>query len=265
MEVDIKKYTSSIDVSPLLEGDFVEEKAYTKNVGVAPEAPKIEAAQKPITPNVENSIGENSMPPPPPPTPEENTSFENDYQSDGIDPMSFDEPVDEGDFGSPVNEAANSQMSDTSSDILIGMYSSIVPPILANMAKTNIVKVNAVLQENKELPKSEAQKIIRFLNTNNKVIEDALQLSPDQVNLLKSALSQVLTQYNLQPTNPIVNLIIVVAGIAIGQFMAVKAAIRDRDEFLIDMISRYNINVPEGYEGAFNEKITKKEPKKEEI
>lgn len=280
--IDLKKYKSSVENSPLLSCDEVEVKAYTTSLGQKVESEPVEPQNtqnfEPKQPGFENNEAKKENPffkkhnqaqtqnfeseqseqeftPPP--------NEQDQYLDDGIDPMDFSEHPEMDDEMDQKEAHEAAQVASGSADMLIGLYSSSVPPILADMAKSNIGKIKEVLSHNKQIPGNRVKEIEKFLHTNNKEIEKALQLTPEQVQMLKSALSKVLEQYNLQPTNPIVNLIMVVATIAVMQYMTVSRLIKQREEELLRLIETFQVTVPEGMENAFKKKKLIKKKKED--
>lgn len=251
-EIGIKKFTSSIQNSPLLDGDSVEEKEYTNTFSsVKKDDAPSEVESSPVNNVQEPSNVESSYSPPveesfEPPTSE----YSNEPQG-----MGFDDNAPEEQEISEADQQQAAQMASGSADMLIGLYSSFLPPILGDMAKANIPKIKQVLDSNKQLDAGQIASITEFLQASNQEIEESLKLTGEQVVMLKTALAKVLEQYNLQPTNPIVNLIMVVASIGIMQFMTVKRLIAVREEQLVAFISAYKITEPEGMEGTFSKKI----------
>jgi hypothetical protein len=255
----MNKYKSSVANSPLLSGDTVEVKAYTNSFSdagnvqaqttqVIPQ-PTIEAPKQPVQ-ETKQSINSNPF-----------TQTNNDMgfatpppllEDDGIDPMMFGEPQPEN------KEAEGAEMStrgaEASAQMLISMYSMMVPPIIAGMVKNDIGKFKDVLSYNKQIPEQEVLKLEKFLLTQNKEIEKALQLTHEQVMLLKQALAAVLRRYKIEPQNPIVNLLIVVIGIAVSQYMAIKQILAKQDEQLTMFIRNFAVKVPEGMANAFKGK-----------
>ena len=165
-------------------------------------------------------------------------------EHDNIDTQQFGEKpeIDE------KKEEVSSSQAVQSAAMIIGLYSSMVPPFLYNMVKNDVSKFRKVLDTNTHIPYSEIEKLEKFLNSNNQEIEKALQLSKEQVVLLKHALAEVLKRYNIQPTNPWVNLLIVVLGIAVTQFMTVREIIRNQNEQITRFIMNFKVTVPEGVE-----------------
>jgi hypothetical protein len=68
------------------------------------------------------------------------------------------------------------------------------------------------------------------------------------VQLLKQALAAVIRHYKVEPKNPIVNLLIVVIGIAVSQFMAIRQIMAAQNEQLAIFITKLNVKVPDDVE-----------------
>jgi len=264
--IDINKYKSSVANSPLLSGDTVEIKAYTtsfidqgnmqaqtQTIQPPPpvtetqniQAPPVQGTKQvidnsgfnPFSGQSQENIGFN----PPPP-----------IEDDGIDGMLFGEtkePLarDEGDE-MPVRAA------EQSAQMMISMYTMMVPPIIAGMVKNDVAKFKTVLDFNKQVPEQEVLRLEKFLLTKNQEIEKALQLTKEQVVLLKQALAAVIRHYKIEPKNPVVNLLMVIIGIGVSQYLAIKQILAAQNEQLTVFIKNFGIKVPEGMENAFKGK-----------
>jgi len=274
--IKLNAHKSNIHNSPLLQGAHVEVKDYSKGLNTLkkttetvqqPQAPEQQAAAKnqSIQAPPEQKVTERSRSEkkqwdgydyqPPQPQPQGQGQ---DYSNDNTQEMNFgEEPekqdTDDSDLMSPTQAKAQAAM-------MINMYSAFVPPALSKMLKKDVGRVKSVLSFNK-VPPGEIQKIENFLNTQNSEIAKALQLTKEQVAMLKEALSAVLERYKLAPDNPVINLLIVVFGIAVTQFMAVTAIIRSQHEQIIELIEARNLTAPDGYEdfaqpqGLFKKKV----------
>jgi hypothetical protein len=256
--VDINRYKSTVKNSPLLAGDSVSVKAYSvslnQNTGDHVQQPPLskESEVKKEAPTFQKQTSNQPPPPPPPQNEPVDAGFNNQYQNDNIDPMDFS-GAPEPEMDEKDRKAAEA-VAGGGADMLIGLYSSFVPPILADMAKANVSKIKDIFNNNSQVPSDKVKHIERFLATNNKQIEEALKLTPEQVAMLKAALSKVLEQYNFQPQNPVVNLIMVVATIAVMQYMTVSRLIKQREEELLSLIKQFEVRVPDGMESPFKKK-----------
>ena len=259
--IDINKYKSSVSNSPLLSGDAVEVKAYTAsynttakgviNTTIENKQPEVKKEpvfeQPPINQSQQKSDfyfkpPQNNQPPQP--------NFEQPDDNDFIDPMTTGEQPqkEEPEEEIPVRAAeANAAM-------MISMYSMMVPPIIADLVKTDVSKFSKVMSFNKHIPDADVQQLEKFLHVQNKEIEKALQLTKDQVMMLKQALAEVLRHYKVEPANPIVKLLIVIIGIAVTQFMSVRAIIAAQNEQLTLFIQHFGVKIPEGVENPLRNK-----------
>jgi hypothetical protein len=276
--IDIKKYSASVHNSPLLSGEQVEVKAYTSSLNTVgnkqtvaptpqpqvntsapqPEVKKQAPEQPKVNPNYSFNPTNSEFKSP------ESNEFMPPPMDDNIDDMNFGETPqmsteDEGEKVSP-------KMAEQNAAMMIGLYSSIVPPMLANFLKNDVSKFKMVLSYNKQIPQHEIDKLEKFLHANNAEIEKALQLNKDQVIVLKQALAAVLQHYKLGPSNPLVNLLVVVIGIAVSQFMTVRAIIAAQNEQLMAFINNFGVTVPEGVDNPIirKTKIFAKKKKQQE-
>jgi len=269
--IKLDSYRPNIRNSPLLQGSDVEIKEYSKglntlkkeNQTTSDQKPDHEKTdyektdyEKPKTDTQETkkkwpdsySVNPPSSPPPP------------QYDDDNIEGMSFsDSPPepepDTSDLMSPTEAKAQATM-------MINMYSAFVPPMLTKALKKDVDKVSSVMKFN-NVPIADIRKIEHFLNTKNSEIAKALQLTKEQVAMLKQALAAVLERYKLSSDNPVVNLIIIVFGIAITQYMAVNTIIQSQYKQIKELIEARNLSAPDGYEdfatpqGFFKRKVKK--------
>jgi hypothetical protein len=257
--IDMKKYANSVHNSPLLSADSVEVKAYTSSLNTVgnkstvqqpagvqqkTETPPPPAPPKTEAPKVNPNYGFN------PPNSEFKSPSENEFipppVDDGIDDMNFGEqPQMETGSGDDA-EKVSPKMAEQNAAMMISLYSSIVPPMLANFLKNDVSKFKMVLSYNKHINQNEIDKLEKFLHANNSEIEKALQLSKDQVIVLKQALAAVIQHYKMGPSNPLINLLVVVIGIAVSQFMAVRAILAAQNEQLLAFIQEFKVSVPDG-------------------
>ena len=259
--IDLNKYKSSVQNSPLLSGDTVEVKDYTASFNKSAsgvleqkplepsrinEAPKQTQTQSQSQSSQQSAYNQNNASSQPFSEPSYLTQYD-----DGIDPMGLNEnPEPE----KEKDEEVPTRASEASAMMMISMYSMMVPPIIANMVKTDVNRFDQVLSHNNHIPRPEIDKFEKFLVTNNKEIEKALQLTKEQVVLLKQALAAVIQQYNIAPSNPIVNLLVVVLGIAVTQFMTVRSILEAQNRQVAEFIQNFGVRIPEGMENVLNRK-----------
>jgi len=263
--IKLNPFRSNIHNSPLLQGKEVEVKQYTDDLNafrktnetgpveqpVAENQPTVE--QPPIPEPEKETWGDqysyNAPQDPPPPS---------QYSEDNVEEATFDDKPEEpepdkSDLMSPTQAKGQAAM-------MIRMYSAFVPPNMAKMLAKDVGRVKAVMSHN-NVPITEIRKIEQFLNTKNVQIEKALQLDPEQVILLKDALSAVLERYKLSSDNPLVNLGVVMLSIAVTQYFAVTAIIKAQHEQIMELIDARGLTAPAGYEdfaqpqGLFKKKI----------
>jgi hypothetical protein len=264
--IDINKYKNNVMNSPLLSGDVVEVKDYSisnktvNNPGAAVKANPVTQVQNQQRvevnknfsfqypagdgvktdgylshENVHQSFGAPEMPPPP-----------IGEINDNIDQMQFSETAQDPNELQQKQEDLSQSASLESAAMLINLYSGIVPPLIANTLKTNVMDFGNILKGNTQIPNTKVTEIQRFLLLKNEEIEKALKLSREQTMLLKHALADVLKRYNLQPENPVVNLLIVIVGIGVSQFMAIRQIMAAQQEYLINFIEQFSVTIPEG-------------------
>jgi hypothetical protein len=272
--IDINRYKNDVSNSPLLSGDIVEVKDYsignkTNQLGTPVQAtgtttqqpPRIEVNKNFSFPyngannsnNIENQQASQNlgseigpeMPPPP----------QGDQFNDNIDPMQFGEQTGNDNPLSDEQTEVSKNAALQSSAMLINLYSSIVPPIIANTLKTNVMDFGTVLKSNSQIPASKTAEIQKFLLLKNEEIETALKLTREQTMLLKHALADVLKRYNLQPENPVVNLLIVIIGIGVSQFMAIRQIMAQQQEYLLNFIEQFSVTIPEGVSNPLLKKV----------
>jgi len=256
--IEMNKYTNSVHNSPLLSADSVEVKAYTSSLNTV-------GNKSTVQPESGSQV-KTETPPAPPPQKEApkvnpnygfnpvNNEFKNHQNNefipppvdDGIDDMNFGEQPQINPGASADTEKVSPKMAEQNAAMMIGLYSSIVPPMLANFLKNDVSKFKMVLSYNKQIPQHEIDKLEKFLHANNSEIEKALQLSKDQVIVLKQALAAVIQHYKMGPSNPLVNLLVVVIGIAVSQFMTVRAILAAQNEQLMEFIKNFQVTVPDG-------------------
>jgi hypothetical protein len=280
--IEMKKYTSSVYHSPLLSADQVEVKDYTSSLNTIGNKQNTGAnavTNQPTPPPVQKPV----QPTPPPPNPEINKDYSfnpplnedsggmfntpppppQGETDDGLDGMSFGEQPE---TPKESEEEMPQRMAEQSAGMMINMYSALVPPIIAGMVKNDVGKFSMVLSHNKQIPPSEVTKLENFLHSNNREIEKALQLTKEQVMLLKHALAEVLKRYKLEPSNPLVTLLMVVIGIAVSQFMAIRQILAAQNAQLMTFIENFKVTVPEGVENPLvrKTKLFVKKQKKQE-
>lgn len=244
-----KKYTSSVENSPFLDGDEVEVKAYSINQF-----------------NQQSTFKQTQAPPPPPPKgdspggsssgPQTNShggaQYTDPYAGDPMDPMSFNEP---GNIGSDIKDEPKEQEIPKSTmdraGTILALYSSIVPEILGDMSKMDVHKIKTVLSENKQIPANKVHEMEEFLKLSNKEIEEAFHFTPEQAQILKDAIAEVLNYYKLRPGHPLANLLFAIVPVALMQFFTVRALKKQRDEHLIAFIEEFKVVAPPGMETAF--------------
>jgi len=256
--IEMKKYTNSVHNSPLLSADSVEVKAYTSSLNTV-------GNKSTVQPESGSQVKTETPPAPPPQkeAPKVNPNYgfnpvNNDFKSpennefipppadDGIDDMNFGEQPQMETGASEDTEKVSPRMAEQNAAMMIGLYSSLVPPMLANFLKNDVSKFKMVLSYNKQIPQHEIDKLEKFLHANNSEIEKALQLSKDQVMVLKQALAAVIHHYQLGPSNPLVNLLVVVIGIGVSHFMSVRAILAAQNEQLMEFIKNFKVTVPDG-------------------
>ncbi len=270
--INLAKYRSNIQNSPLLQGEEVEVKEYSKGLNTLK---KTDETTNNIEPEKKEAIQNQPITETQPPPEQQKSSPTNwpsdhiynaptelppqDYDNDNVEEMGFGEEPDKEGMDDDTDAMSPSEAKGQAA-MMINMYSVFVPPALAGMLKKDVGKVKTVMAHN-SVPSSEIQKLERFLNTKNSEIEKALQLTKEQVSMLKQALSAVLERYKLSSDNPVVNLVVIIFGIAVTQFMTVSAIIKSQFEQLKEIIEAKNLSAPEGYEdfatpqGFFKKKI----------
>lgn len=256
-----KKYTSSVENSPFLDGDGVNVKAYSINQNFSSTAPP--PPQQPPEPGVKQNIQE-------PKNDFGNQGFgENQYINDPVEErqeyahgQNMQEPEE------PQKEKEIPKSTFDRAGSFLALYESIVPPELAQMVQMDVYKVKAVFLENKQVPADKVNEIERFLKQSNKDIEEAFHFTPEQAIILKEAIAEVLDYYKLRPSHPLVNLLVAVLTVAVMQYFTVRALKKERDQQLVAFIDQFKITVPPGMEGAFKSnkkklRIQRDEEKKE--
>jgi hypothetical protein len=261
--IELNKYKSKIELSPLLSGDTVEIKDYTNSFS----QPAGNLQQTVAPPPVQEVKKEPVINPEPkkviiPKEPvNHDFNFNNNYGSgtkapdmEFMPPPEMDDNIDSAMFGEQPNkpeaetEEVPKAMAEQSAMMMISMYSMMVPPLIYSMVRNDVGEFHKVLTANPQVNDSEIQKLEKFLNSNNAEIEKALQLSKEQVQLLKQALAAVIRHYKVEPKNPIVNLLIVVIGIAVSQFMAIRQIMAAQNEQLVQFITKLQVKVPDDLE-----------------
>ena len=253
---------ASILNSPLLQGEEVEIKDYTKGLAnmataknettettkedkkepaaeilkeTVTEQQKVVAEKKEVS-EWEGKDFSYSQPNQPPPT------------DDDVEEMQFN-PEEE--YHEAENEKLNdynpTQKANEDADMLVMMFNQFVPQLLGDALKTDTAKVRYVMKYN-EIPEVDIKEIEDFLNTSNAQITKALLLTPQQVNMLKPALAKVLERHSLTPENPLINLAIVIASIAIQKIMTIKQILAEQTTHLQMIIKGYQLKLPKGYE-----------------
>lgn len=266
--IRLDSYKSNIHNSPLLQGAEVEVKDYSKGLNTFVKQGETQSKPPIVEPGKPEVIAPPQVNEPPQPEPQKEPWKDYNYSPPSEPPPNYDndntqsmefgeEPerpaVDDSDLMSPTQAKAQATM-------MINMYSAFVPPALAKMLKKDVGRVKSVLSFNR-VPPGEIQKIENFLNKQNNEIAKALNFTKDQVSMLKEAIAAVLERYKLAPDNPVINLIIVVFGIAVTQYMAVTAIISAQQAQIVELIEARNLSAPDGYEdfatqqGLFKKKV----------
>lgn len=248
--INLSSYANILN-SPLLQKSKVEIKDYSKSLNTLTKIDETTSAPEPEkqTLQTEPQVEQKTQQPEPEKKQWEDYTYnaptEPPLPDDNIREMSVgEEPEkptpDDSDLMSPTE-------AKTQAEMIINMYSAFVPPALGKMLKKDVGRVKAVMTHN-GVPLAEIQKLERFLNMKNSEIAKALHFTKEQVSMLKQAISAVLERYKISPDNPVINLIIIVFGIAVTQFMTVTAIINAQFEQLKEIIEARNLTTPEGYE-----------------
>jgi hypothetical protein len=263
--IELNKYKSRIELSPLLSGDTVEIKDYTNSFSQPATSLQQPIAPPPPAPEIKKETVITPSEPKKVIIPKEpvnnDFNFDNNFNantkapdSEFMPPPEMDDNIDSAMFGeqSKQPEAETEEMpkamAEQSAMMMISMYSMMVPPLIHSMVKNDIGEFHKVLTANPQVSDTEIQKLEKFLQSNNAEIEKALQLTKEQVQLLKQALAAVIRHYKVEPKNPIVNLLIVVIGIAVSQFMAIRQIMAAQNEQLAIFITKLNVKVPDDVE-----------------
>ncbi len=247
---------SSILNSPLLDGDEVEIKEYTQGLADMAAQRQTNQTEQQITKEVQTQESlqqeqlqnkqENewqgksfSYSQPAPPPPDDDDVEEMKFSPDGLQET---EHID-----TSLSELEIRNKSEQDAEMLISLFNQFVPSVLGEAIKTDTAKIRYVMKYN-EVPEPDIKEIETFLNKSNAEIVKELKLNTVQVAMLKPALARVLERHNLTPENPLINLAIVVASIAIQKIMAIKQILSEQTVHLQMIIKGYQLRLPKGYE-----------------
>ena len=255
----LEKQQSPIDLSPMLDDDEIEVKAYTTNNNfnnqsdIEPETQNIKVDPKSRPFDNDNGQQQNK-----------GQYFDENNRYIAADENLEDDNLEEHhvehggtEFDENGGEPLSADKANLKAIALLQGYNAMIPPLISKGIKQNPADARYLMSYNK-VPNKEIQEVEKTLKNTNKQIETTLKLSKDEINLLKEPLSAVIQKYNVTSDNPLVNLGTMMLGIGIGKFIAIKEVMKEQKDHLEMIIDGFKLKMPNGFENYPHKKSTTK-------